>query len=258
MGKISVVINTYNEEKKIRNTLESVKGFDEIIICDMYSEDRTCDIAKEYGAKVVMHKKEEICEPARNFAISNTLYEWVLVVDADELITNELKNFLYEFIKNPGNYTAIKIPRFTYYFGEPIELRYPDYNIRFFKKGIGSYPPYIHSTVEIKEGEIYTIDRKRRELAIVHKQERSISQLLQTLDKYTSLEVEKLKKKNAKINLWIHFYKSLFLIFEKFFLKGGYKNGIKGFVVCTIEYGIYKFVVGCKYWEYLNGQNKKT
>ena len=90
MGKISVVINTCNNEKIIRECLESVKNFDEIVICDMYSEDKTLEIAKEYNCKIVMHEKTGWVEPARNFAISHATNEWVLVVDSDEIITEEL------------------------------------------------------------------------------------------------------------------------------------------------------------------------
>ena len=78
MNKISVIIHTYNNEKIIAECLEAVKNFDEIIICDMYSSDKTLEIAKKYNCKIVMHEKTEIVEPARNFAISQASNEWVL------------------------------------------------------------------------------------------------------------------------------------------------------------------------------------
>ena len=61
--KISVAINTYNSEKTLRACLDSVKDFDEILVCDMYSEDRTLEIAEEYGAKIFMHEKTGYVEP---------------------------------------------------------------------------------------------------------------------------------------------------------------------------------------------------
>ena len=97
MGKISVVINTFNAEKHLQKVLDSVSGFDEILICDMESTDSTLDIAKRYNCKIVIfpNKGYLSAEPARTFAIQSAANNWVLVVDADELITNSLRQYLY-------------------------------------------------------------------------------------------------------------------------------------------------------------------
>ncbi len=97
MDKISVVINTLNEEENLPRVLASVKNFaDEIVVCDMHSEDGTVEIAKKAGAKVYKHKRIGYVEPARNYAISKTTGEWILILDADEQVPKalikELKN----------------------------------------------------------------------------------------------------------------------------------------------------------------------
>ena len=89
--KISVVINTYNAEKHLDQVLQSVSGFDEIVICDMGSSDRTLEIAERYGSTVLMHPKLSFVEPARNFAIQSAKNDWVLLLDADEVINDKLK-----------------------------------------------------------------------------------------------------------------------------------------------------------------------
>ena len=101
-NKISVVINTYNAEKFLKRVLDSVKDFDEIVVCDMESTDKTVAIAKEYGCKVVVFPKGDCvsAEPARTFAIQSATMKWVLVLDADELVTPELKEYLYEHISH--------------------------------------------------------------------------------------------------------------------------------------------------------------
>ncbi len=247
--KISVVIHTYNCENIIKNCLETVKDFDEIILCDMYSTDKTLEIAKEYGCKIVMHKNVGYADPARNYAISHASNEWVLVVDSDEEITKELKEFLYNFIKEQKTYNGLKVPRLTYCWGEPLEVLYPDYIVRFFRKEAVFYPKEVHGT-PVVEGNLYCINKKKRNLAIVHMQERSISGWIQMINQYTDLECEKWKNKDKRFNFWFHSYKSLFIIIEKFFFKNGYKNGIKGFIISVLVFGFYKFLVGCKYWEY--------
>ena len=89
--KISVVINTYNAEQHLEKVLESVKEFDEIVVCDMESTDHTLDIARKYDCKIVTFPKADhkSAEPARTFAIQSASNKWVLVVDADEIITPE-------------------------------------------------------------------------------------------------------------------------------------------------------------------------
>ena len=113
MGKISVVINTYNAERDLRQVLESVKEFDEIVVCDMESTDRTLEIAKEYGCRIVTFPKGEhrIVEPAREFAIHQAQHEWVFVVDSDELVSVALRKYLYEQIARNDCPDGIAIPR---------------------------------------------------------------------------------------------------------------------------------------------------
>ena len=95
--RISVVINTYNASQHLAEVLETVKDFDEVVICDMESTDNTLDIARKYGCKIVIFPRGnyQICEPARQTAIDAASSKWVLVVDADELVTPELKQYLY-------------------------------------------------------------------------------------------------------------------------------------------------------------------
>ena len=91
-NKISVVINTYNAEKHLQRVIDAVRTFDEVLICDMESTDSTLDIARMNGCKIVTFPKGEhkSAEPARTFAIQSASCPWVLVVDADEIITPEL------------------------------------------------------------------------------------------------------------------------------------------------------------------------
>ena len=97
---ISVVINTFNAESTLKQCLETVRSFDEVVICDMYSEDSTLDIAKSFGCKIVMHERTGYVEPARNYAIAAATNPWVLVLDADDLVPESLNKYLYRFTKN--------------------------------------------------------------------------------------------------------------------------------------------------------------
>src|SRR3989344_1654842 len=99
MVRISVVINTLNEEKNLPRALTSVKSFaDEVVVVDMYSDDKTQDLARKFGAKVYEHERTNYVEPARNFAISKATGEWILILDADEELQTSLREEILEVV----------------------------------------------------------------------------------------------------------------------------------------------------------------
>ena len=87
MAKISVLINTLNEEAHLPACLESVRWADELVLVDMHSTDRTVAIAESAGCRVFQHDRMGYVEPARNFAIAQANHPWVLVLDADERVS---------------------------------------------------------------------------------------------------------------------------------------------------------------------------
>ena len=92
MIKISVAIITYNEEDNITRCLQSVKGIaDEIVVIDSHSDDKTVQISEKLGARVIKRPFPGHIEQ-KNFAIDQTQYEWVLSIDADEVLSQDLKN----------------------------------------------------------------------------------------------------------------------------------------------------------------------
>ena len=145
MTKISVVINTLNEEKNLPRALASVKKFaDEIVVVDMKSDDKTVEIAKKAGAKVYEYKRVGYVEPARNFAIGKATGKWILIIDADERLPGSLVKKLKEIVKNPSaNY--YRLPRKNLIFGKWVKHSrwWPDYNIRFFQKEFVSWSEII-------------------------------------------------------------------------------------------------------------------
>ena len=114
MATISVVINTLNAQRLLDDVLESVKDADEIIICDMHSEDETIEIAQRHKCKIFYHERTGIVELARNWAMEQASGDWILVLDADEIVTPELWKYLREYANNPKkNRNACYIPRET-------------------------------------------------------------------------------------------------------------------------------------------------
>lgn len=226
---ISVVINTYNEAKNLQACLDTLKGFDEIVVCDMESTDETEEIARRNGCKTVIFPKGKhtICEPARNTAIHSASHPWVLVLDADEKITPELRDFLYDFIKNPGNVSALYVARKNYILHRFKKSSYPDYQLRFLMRDRCDWPPVIHSTPKIN-GLVGKIPANRTDLALIHNNF-SMHNVIERMNRYTSVEVEKrLGKKSG--SLWRMIAEPWFFFVKTYIFKASFRFGTAGYI----------------------------
>lgn len=243
--KISVVINTYNSEKFLRRVLESVKAFDEVLICDMHSTDSTLELAKEYNCRIVYAEKHPYVEPVRNHAVHSATHEWVLVVDSDEVVPEALRHYLYEWIQQPDCPAGLWIARKNYFFGQFMEGDYPGYILRFFRKEGSYWPPYIHSTVQL-QGKAEYLPAKKKELALIHLINNTVENRLNKINAYSAQEVE--RRKNQSFPYFKLFYAPAFRFIKNYFFKGGIKAGKAGLVSAGMN-AIYKFVTIAKIWE---------
>ncbi|MDR0836201.1 MAG: glycosyltransferase family 2 protein [Tannerella sp.] len=244
-GKISVVIHTYNSEKYLNRVLSSVKDFDEILICDMYSTDHTLEIAQKYNCNIVFHEKCEVPEPARDFAIHSASNEWVLVVDSDEIVPEALKSYLYERIKEQSDLQGLWLTRKNFILGHFLHGDYPDYILRFFRKDNACWPPYVHTLPEVK-GRVEYLPKRKKELALIHLVNNSMSNKLRKIDTYTNNEV--LKRAGQDFSILKMFTATFFRFFKSYIIKGGFRDGKAGAVIAGID-AFYKFVTIAKIWE---------
>ena len=246
-NRISVVINTYNAEQHLQRVLDAVKDFDEVLICDMESTDHTLEIARKNGCRVVTFPKEEhtIVEPAREFAIHEARYEWVLVVDADELVTPALKDYLYAMIDKADCVDGLYIPRKNYFMGRFMRCHYPDHILRFFRKDKTHWPAIIHCVPEV-DGRIERIPANRRELAFEHLANDTVENIVSKTNQYTHNELERRKDKHygPLAFLWRPFFR----FFKTYILKGAILDGRPGFIKAVLE-GYYQFIFLAKQYE---------
>lgn len=239
-NKISVVINTYNAEDHLREVLESVKDFDEIVICDMESTDSTLQIAGEYDCKIVTFPKGDCtcAEPARTFAIQSASNPWILTVDADEIVTPELREYLYQRIAKPDCPQGLYIPRKNYFMGKFMHAFYPDFILRFFIKEGTVWPPYVH-TFPIIQGRTEKLPRNRKELAFEHLANDTIYDCIRKINQYTESETEKKSAKNYGVGALL--WKPFFRFFKAYVLKKGFLDGKAGLVNALIQ-AVYQIV----------------
>lgn len=246
--KISVVINTLNEGHIIERAIKSVGWADEIVVCDMHSEDKTVQTAKKLGAKVIFHKKEEIVERARNFAISKAGGEWILVLDPDEEVPLSLANRLREIAQGMKHMDYVRLPRKNLIFGHFMKNSgwWPDYNVRFFKKGSVRWTDEIHRPPQVF-GEGLDLPVKE-EYAILHHSYETVSQFISRMDRYTAIQAEELKRKGYEFRWQDLFEKPLNEFLSRFFAMEGYKDGLYGLALSFLQ-GFSDLVVYLKLWE---------
>lgn len=248
MAKISVVINTYNEEKNIERCLKSVADFgDEIIVVDMHSADQTVEIAKKYGAKVYFYEYACYVEPARNFALSKATGDFILLIDADEGIPDPLKIKLKEVAKE-GKTDFVEIPRKNIIFNKWIKHSrwWPDFLVRFFRKGKVKFSDKIHIP-PVTEGEKLKLEEKE-DYALVHHNFQTISQFVERLNRYSDIQSEEIDEQGYQFKIEDLIIKPGNEFFSRYFQGEGYKDEIRGFALSVLQ-GFSEFIVYLKVWE---------
>ncbi len=231
-NKVSVVLAVFNEAENLRNCLESVRDFAyEIIIVDGGSTDKTLDIAQEFGAKIIKTDNPLIFHINKNKAIDASSGDWILQLDADEVVTQELASEIKKIIKEKSDINGYWIPRKNFFLGRFLKKggQYPDFTLRLYKKGKGRLPAKdVHEQAYV-EGKVGFLKNP-----LLHLRDKKFSLYLERFNRYTSLLANQLKEQGLKINLisFINFIliKPIFWFLKAYFRHRGYVDGFPGFV----------------------------
>ena len=239
-NRISVIINTYNAEQHLRKVLDSVKDFDEVVVCDMESTDHTLEIAQEYGCKIVTFPKENhtCCEPARTFAIQSASSKWAFVVDADEIVTPELREELYQIIKNPDSAAGYYIPRQNMFMSMFVRDFHYDYQLRFLLREGTEWPPYIHSLPKVP-GRVEKLKAKK-EARLLHLMDETMHEYIDKMNVYTDNETD--KKQYGTMAL---FWRPIWRFFKSYVMDGSFRMGTRG-LIRSLMAAQYQFILVSK------------
>ena len=154
---LSAVLATYNEEENLARCLDSFKDLvSEIIIVDGTSSDKTVEIAKKYGAQVTVTSNPKNFHINKQKAIDKATEDWILQMDADELVSDELAEEIKEVIQRNSEENGYWIPRKNYFLGRFLMKggQYPDYTLRLYRRGKGRLPQKdVHEQAEV-EGKV--------------------------------------------------------------------------------------------------------
>ncbi len=231
MSSISVAIATYNEEDNLSTCLSSVVPWvREIIVVDGGSSDKTVEIAKSFKAKVIVTNNPPIFHINKQKAVNACHGDWILQLDADEIVSQELASEIIQTTKM-GTKAGYYISRKNYFLGHWLRKggQYPDYVIRFFRRGKGHFPSQsVHEQVAI-DGEVGYLKNP-----LLHYSYRTVNEYWKKAHTYITLEAESMRAKNISVSLpnWLFFtfLKPAQTFFLLFFRHKGFVDGIYGFL----------------------------
>lgn len=235
---VSVVIITKNEERNILDALESVRDFKEIVIVDSFSHDRTVEICRQFTDKIYQIEWKGFSHQ-KQFGIDRTTLPWILVLDADERVTESLKREILEKIKD-NDIEGYFIPRKNFFLGKWIKHSgwWPDYTLRLFKKDKGKMEEReVHEKVIVEGKKEYLKE------PILHFTYQSIEDFVVKMQRYSTLSAIELRRKNpSKYGILVKMiFSPLFTFFKMFILRLGFLDGLRGLIL-AVFYGFYSFL----------------
>ena len=241
---LSVVVLTKNEEKNIEECLASVYGWaDEILVVDDESTDQTVEITKKFTHRV-LHRKMDNEGVHRNWAYAQAKNEWVLSLDADEIVTEELKKEISDALPST-QFHAFDMPLRNYIGKYWVRYGgwYPAGKLRLFMKSRFKYEEVeVHPRVFL-DGETGHLTKD-----IVHKGYPDFEHFLASLNRQTTLEARKWVQTGRKMSLGRALWRTMDRFPRIFIRKQGYRDGFIGFMIAFFA-SLYQIMSYAKYWE---------
>lgn len=248
MKKLSVVMITLNAERTLLRSLASVKNLaGEIVVVDSGSSDQTREIAEANGARVITHPWQGYGEQ-KNFAIEQTTGDWVLSLDADELVSGPLANSIESLAGEPPC-DGYRLPRLNHYFGRPLYHggQYPDFQLRLFRKSSGRFDTRpVHESLKI-DGKV-----GRLQGDLIHFTYETIEEYFQKFLVYTELEATRLLQSGERPTT-MRAIRKMFCtpalkFIRRYLFKLGFLDGVPGLIAAA--FGSFTMSVSyARFWE---------
>lgn len=241
-AKITAVVLTKNEEERLPKCLASLSWVDQILVIDDFSSDETIKVGIEFGAKVYQKRLVDF-QSQRNYVLKKVKTPWVLFIDADEEVPNELRKEITSAIKKK-EFAGFYFPRRNIIFGKWIEHSgwYPDYQLHLFKTDKGKYVGKVHETVEVK-GKVGYLKSY-----LLHQNYQTISQYLEKLGHYTTLSAKSAIESGHEFKPQDLIKKPAEEFFKRFFAEEGYKDGLHGLALALLQ-AFSELILYLKVWE---------
>lgn len=230
MNHISFCMITRNEERNLARALQSIAGIsDETIVVDCGSTDRTIEIAREHGAKVVYRAWTNFGDQ-RNFAVTQSSHEWIYTLDADEALSDELRASLLEWKQKEPEFAVYEGPRLTQYLGGWIRHSgwYPNMQRRLYRKDTAHYDGIVHETL-VFDGKI---GRLRGDL--LHYTIETFADHETKVESYCTLAAQKMfdaGKRSWRAAMWLA---TPWTFLQSFVFRAGFLDGYRGALIAQM------------------------
>ena len=244
---LSVVIITFNEEANLPRTLESVKWADEIVVVDSESTDRTVELARAFGAKVFVETWKGFAVQ-KNSAIEKASCNWVLSLDADEVVPSDLRVEIQNALvaaAEPGGPDGYWMPRMNYILGRWMRHGgyWPDRKLRLFRRGMGHLPERaVHETIHV-DGRL---DFLREPL--FHEPYPTLASYIEHMDRYSSLGASMVAAKSRGFSVMNIVVRPAFTFLYNYVFRLGFLDGREGLLL-HLYHSVYVSWKYAKAWE---------
>jgi (heptosyl)LPS beta-1,4-glucosyltransferase len=247
MATIAAVVITKNEAHNIGACLGSLRWVHELIVVDAGSTDRTVEIVREHTSRVFIRSWPGF-GPQKNYGIDRATADWILIVDADERVTDGLREEIIRSIEGaPDDVAGFEIPRRNVFYGRWIQGGglYPDRQLRLFRRQVGRYDDVLlHEHLAVRG----RIDRLTAPLD--HYSMQTIKDHVRKMMRYTTLGAQEKLKTRSKVTALDIAGSHLVTIVKTYIFRKGYRDGIHGVIVALFA-GLHTFVKYAKAWESL-------
>lgn len=248
MPQLSVVIITFNEELNIKRCLESVQEIaDDIVVVDSFSKDKTEEICRQHNVRFIQRKWEGYSD-TKNFANAQAKHDWILSLDADEALSEELKNSIIEIKKGQASGTY-KFNRLTNYCGTWIKHCgwYPDTKVRIFDRRNAKWEGKIHEQLITSGAPAILLKGD-----CLHYSYYTLDQHYKQSDKFSTLSAQSLFERGKQASLFQLWISPAVKFINDYIFKLGFLDGLAGYTICKIS----AYTTYLKYKK-LRGLNKK-
>jgi len=229
--ELSAAIITKNEEQRLPDCLKSLSFVNEIIVVDSGSTDRTVEIAKAFGCRVYVEDWKGY-GPQKNSAIEKCNDDWVLILDADERVTEETREVIIKTLKGPTA-DAYSFRRKNYLHGRWLRHSgyWPDRQVRLVNKNKGQFQGFIHEKW-VTKGHIHGLDAHIEHYAFSH-----YSDMLKTLNEYSSVVALQLYNSGKRVHVLSPIYHGVGMFFKIYLIEKGFLDGMDGLVTAITKAG---------------------
>lgn len=226
---LSITIICKNEAQNLPRLLRSLDFASEIILVDDHSTDESIDIATSFGAKVFQRTFDGFGQQ-KNFAASKTSHEWILSLDCDEEVTQELKESISMILKNADHHHLYSVDRKTFFLGQFIRFGgwYPDQVARFYRKSMAKFSePKVHEVLTSHESQSPRV----LDGSLNHYSFATISSQVERNMKYAKLGAKQYIEDHGRPSLIAVFFRPFWKFIECLFLKAGILDGVAGIII---------------------------